>query len=339
MQDDAGLGRGGQKGNVILYPIDGSTAETEKVFLGFFTGPSCQARKLGFEFGKLNYSQQIALEQPWTIAERIEEAVGPCANVVMAWRRRANGSLVNNKLVEFEFLRRGMAVQHVVDEGQKGNANKVGHLLQGMKEKFALHPNKKCEVESPFDLTLGLDVSRFGGLDVPAFPVVVDKDGNAAIYMQETFDKSAKERRGSCEIIDMLAQLAGNRHRKILFIRDGYAFEDFAGIAEALPEIELTVLSIRKNLLGAFSSKMPSGDFYALYADHDADRFLFGVNARLGHESRINTVHMVEIVRNPGCYAKEVLADVLIELSRQNRASEFEIASLPFPIAYADRTA
>jgi hypothetical protein len=66
---------------------------------------------------------------------------------------------------------------------------------------------------------------------------------------------------------------------------------------------------------------------------------LFGVNARQGEEARINSVHMVEIVRNPGKYDKETLANVLIELSRQNRTSEFEIASLPFPIAYADRTA
>jgi hypothetical protein len=325
--------------NVILYPTDGSTPDTERIFLGFFTGPTCQARSLGFEFAKLNYSQQIAVEQPWTIAERVEEDIGKGANVVMAWRRRSNGSLTNNKLVEFELMRCGMAVQHVVDEGQKGNANKVGHLLQGMKEKFALHPNGKCDVESPFDLTLGLDVSRFGGLDVPAFPVMVDRDGNAAVYMPEEFDRSAKERRGTNELVVMLTRLTASQSRKILFLRDGYAFEDFEAVAAALPHVELTVLSIRKNLLGAFSKRMPMGDLYALYADHDAERFLFGVNARQGDEARINTMHMVEIVRNPSGYSKEQLGDVLIELSRQNRTSEFEIASLPFPIAYADRTA
>ncbi|MGO4328769.1 hypothetical protein [Cupriavidus sp. M-11] len=325
--------------NVILYPTDGGTPDSERIFMGFFTGPTCQARNLGFEFSKLTYSQQIAIELPRTIAERVEESVGPGANVVMAWRRRSNGTLVNNKLVEFELMRRGIAVQHVVDEGQRGNANKVGHLLQGMKEKFALHPNDKCEVESPFDIALGLDVSRFAGLDVPAFPVVVDRDGNATIYMAETIDRSAKEKRGVDELVSTLSQITESQPRKVLFLRDGYALEDFEAVAAALPHVELTVLSIRKNLLGAFSDELPSGDLYAVYADHDSNRFLFGVNARQGEESRINTVHMVEIVRNPGGYLKEQLGHVLIELSRQNRTSELEIASLPFPIAYADRTA
>lgn len=325
--------------NVILYPTDGVSPDSERVFLGFFTGPTCQARNLGFEFSKMNYSQQIAVEEPWTVAERVESEVGTGANVVMAWRRRSNGSLANNKLVEFELMRRSMAVQHVVDEGQKGNANKVGHLLQGMKEKFALHPNKKSEIDSPFDFTLGLDVSRFGGLDVPAFPVIVDRLGTATIHMAEEFDRSSRERRGVDELVAMLMAIVGGHKKKVLFLRDGYAFEDYDAVSAALPNIELTVLSIRKNLLGAFSDAMPAGELYALYVDHNTNRFLFGVNARQGEGARINTLHMVEAVRNPGGYSKEQLGDVLIELSRQNRTSEFEIASLPFPIAYADRTA
>jgi hypothetical protein len=323
--------------NALLYPIDGTSEKSKKVFLGFFNGG--QAARLGFKFNVLDYHQQVAIEQPWTIADRVEESVGPAGNVVMAWRRRSNGLLVNNKLVEFELMQRGIAVQHVIDEGQRGNANKVGNLLQGMTEKFALRPQRKIEVESPFDFTLGLDVSRYGGQDIPAFPVVVDKDGGSKLYMAETFERGIKERRTVGELIQTIESITNGGYSKVLFIRDGYAYEDFEAVATALPQIELTVLSIRKNLLSAFSDRMPTGKLYALYSDHDSNRFLFGVNARQGESTRINSVHMVEIVRNPGKYGKELLANVLIELSRQNRTSEFEIASLPFPIAYADRSA
>jgi len=323
--------------NSLLYPIDGTNEKTKKVFLGFFNGG--QAAKLGFQFNVLDYHQQIAIEEPWTIADRVERVVGPAGNVVMAWRRRSNGSLLNNKMIEFELMRRRIAVQHVVDEGQRGNANKVGNLLQGMTEKFALRSKRKCEVDSPFDIALGLDVSRFGGQDIPAFPVIVDSNGEAKLYMPETFERGVKERRTVSELIATLESLTAGEHKKVLFLRDGYAYEDYDAVASALPHIELTVLSLRKNLLGAFSDAMPTGEMYALYSDHDDNRFLFGVNARQGEESRINSVHMVEIVSNPGKYDKETLANVLIELSRQNRTSEFEIASLPFPIAYADRTA
>lgn len=325
--------------NVVLYPSDRGSVETEETFLGFFTGATCQARRLGFQFKTMTFSETIAVQQPHTIVERVEAEIGPSANVVMAWRRYGDGRLTNNRLIEFELMRRGMAVQHVVDEGQRGNAHKVGHLLQGMAEKFALRPNRKCEIDIPFDLALGLDVSRFAGFAVPAFPVAVDREGNATLVMPKELDLDAKERRSNDEVIGILRAAAGGQRQKILFLRDGYAYEDFDAISAAIPEIELTVLSVRKNLLAAFSEDMPSGDFYAVYADHDSHRFVLGVNARQGENARVNSVHMVEIVRNPGDYSKDQLADVLIELSRQNRTSEFEIASLPFPIAYADRSA
>jgi hypothetical protein len=323
--------------NALLYPIDGTNEQTKKVFLGFFNGG--QAAKLGFQFQIIDYHQQIAIDAPWTIANRVEDIVGPAGNVVMAWRRRSNGSLVNNKLVEFEMMRRGIAVQHVIDEGQRGNANKVGNILQGMTEKFALRPQHKHVVNWPFDITVGLDVSRFGGQDIPAFPVVVDKDGKSMLYMPETFERGIKERRTTSELVRTLKALTGCNNRKILFIRDGYAYEDYEAVAAALPHIELTVLSLRKNLLSVFSDQMPAGKLYALYSDHDSNRFFFGINARQGESALINNVHMVEIVRNPGNYSNEALANILIELSRQNRTCEFEIASLPFPVSYADRTA
>lgn len=323
--------------NVLLYPIDGTSEQSKKIFLGYFNGG--QAAKLGFSFKVLDYHQQIAIEQPLTIVERIVEAVGPGANIVMAWRRRSNGQLTNNRLVEFEFMRHGIAVQHVVDEGQRGNANKVGHLLQGMREKFALHPPRQLETDSPFDLSLGLDISRYGGQDIPAFPVMVDNQGNALLYLPKEFKRGIKERRSTSELIAALDAVSSGQPLKILFLRDGYAYEDYDAIAAALPHIELTVLSLRKNLLGTFSDEMPCGALYALYADHDDNRFVFGVNARLGEAARINSVHMVEIICNPGLYSKDTLAHILIELSQQNRSSEFEISSLPFPIAYADRSA
>ena len=323
--------------NVLLYPIDGTSEQTKKVFLGYFNGG--QTAKLGFSFNVLDYHQLIAIEEPLSIVERIVDAVGPGANVVMAWRRRNNGQLTNNRLIEFEFMRHGIAVQHVVDEGQRGNANKVGHLLQGMREKFALHPPRKFEADSPFDLSLGLDVSRYGGQDIPAFPVMVDNQGNALLHLPKEFQRGIKERRSTNELIAALNAVSSGQPLKILLLRDGYAYEDYDAVAAALPHIELTVLSLRKNLLGTFADEMPQGALYALYADHDANRFVFGVNARLGEAARINSVHMVEIVRNPGLFAKDTLAHILIELSRQNRSSELEVSSLPFPIAYADRSA
>lgn len=323
--------------NVLLYPIDGTSEQSKQTFLGYFNGG--QAAKLGFNFSVLDYHQQIAIEQPLTIVERIVEAVGPGANVVMAWRRRSNGQLTNNRLVEFEFMRHGIAVQHVVDEGQRGNANKVGHLLQGMREKFALHPPRQLETDSPFDLSIGLDISRYGGQDIPAFPVMVDNQGNALMHLPKEFKRGIKERRSTTELISALDTVSSGHPLKILFLRDGYAYEDYDAIATALPHIELTVLSLRKNLLGTFSDDMPRGALYAVYANHDDKRFIFGVNARLGETARINNVHMVEIVRNPGLYSKDTLAHILIELSQQNRSSELEISSLPFPIAYADRSA
>ncbi len=323
--------------NALLYPIDGTSEQTKKVFLGFFNGG--QAAKLGFQFQVIDYHQQIAIEEPWSIADRVVDVVGTASNVVMAWRRRSNGSLVNNKLVEFEMMRRGIAIQHVIDEGQRGNANKVGNILQGMTEKFALLPQHRYDVDWPFDMTVGLDVSRFGGQDIPAFPVVVDKSGQSTLYMPETFERGIKERRTTSELVQILKTLTNGENRKILFIRDGYAYEDYEAVAAALPNIELTVLSLRKNLLSAFSDQMPAGKLYALYSDHDSNRFVFGINARQGEAALINNVHMVEIICNPGNYIKETLANVLIELSRQNRTTEFEITSLPFPVAYADRTA
>lgn len=323
--------------NVLLYPIDGTSEQSKKTFLGYFNGG--QAAKLGFSFNVLDFHQQIAIEKPLTIVERIVETVGPGANVVMAWRKRSNGQLTNNRLVEFEFMRHGIAVQHVVDEGQRGNANKVGHLLQGMREKFALHPPRQLDTDSPFDLTLGLDVSRHGGQDIPAFPVMVDNQGNALLHLPKEFKRGIKERRSTDELITALDAVSSGQPLKILFLRDGYAYEDYDAVAAALPHIELTVLSLRKNLLGTFADEMPHGALYALYADHDVNRFVFGVNARLGEAASINSVHMVEIVRNPGLYSKDTLAHILIDLSQQNRSSELEISSLPFPIAYADRSA
>lgn len=323
--------------NVILYPVFEGHEERKKIFLGFFNGG--QAKDLGFQFDVLDYYEQIAVKDPMSIVERVIEAVGENANVVIAWRKWSNGNLVNNKLIEFEFMRHGIAVQHVIDEGQKGNANKVGNILQGMKEKFGIHPDKKSDLEIPFDITLGLDVSRFDGQDVPAFPVLLDRHGHPSLHMLETYDHKAKEQRTIDELVDTLNSMTQGKPTKVLFLRDGYAFEDYETVAAAVPHVELTVLSIRKNLLGAFSEEMPVGDFYGLYAEHSKDRFIFGVNARMGQETRINTMHMVEIIRNPGAYSNKEFGEILLSLSQQNLTCEFQVASLPFPVAYADRCA
>jgi len=172
-----------------------------------------------------------------------------------------------------------------------------------------------------------------------AHPLALQAAGNALLHLPKEFKRGIKERRSTEELIAALDAVSSGQPLKVLFLRDGYAYEDYNAVAMALPHIELTVLSLRKNLLGTFADEMPQGALYALYADHDDNRFVFGVNARLGEAARINSVHMVEIVRNPGVYSKDTLASILIELSRQNRSSELEISSLPFPIAYADRSA
>jgi hypothetical protein len=126
----------------------------------------------------------------------------------------------------------------------------------------------------------------------------------------------------------------------LLFLRDGIAFEEYHQIADQLPDnVTFTVISVRKNLLNTCSDNMPEGDFYSLYAKHDENRFVFGVNARQGENAKITRLHLAQVMRNPINLEMELLGRILIGLACQNKTTEVEIASLPFPIAYADRMA
>ena len=196
---------------------------------------------------------------------------------------------------------------------------------------------------SPF--ALGLDVSRHGSLDIASFPVVIDASGKVSCTLSDAPYTSDKEQRSTVEIAKVLNRIVRDHKPhdsqiNLLFLRDGIAYEDYDEVASFLPDnVSLTVISVRKNLLNTCSDEMPSGEFYSLLAEHGEGRFVFGINARQGDESKITRLHLAEVVQNPLGIDTKTLGEVLISLACQNKTTEVEIASLPFPIAYADRMA
>jgi hypothetical protein len=334
----------------LAYPIVESDSEKEHSFMTLFDGKTGgQMRKHGkFRFERFHYSMKAAEQRPAILVERLREEVGEVAGVLMAWRRY--GRLYHHRLVEFELLRAGIPVQHVIDIDGRGqqNAVKIGNLLQGMSQKFSVGQSRADLPIEPFDLAMGLDVSRYNREDIPAFPVLADREGQASCLMSEELSRArVREKREESEILQALqTAIAGRSDASeihILFLRDGYAYEDYDTIATQLPDnVTLTVISVRKNLISMFGEQgaIPVGEASAVYADHDTSRFLFGVNARfLDDTSSISQVHQAEVVRNPLGLARERLGEILVCLSRANQASEAGLSSLPFPIAYADRMA
>jgi hypothetical protein len=336
----AGFGR-----NVLCYPTDSFEDKKEK-FLSLFSKAS-KVTKLGIQFEHVDYSASMAVKEPIRVAERIIESAGECCAALVVWPNWPN--LPNNKLLEFELMRRGVAVQNVVNENRHKDALKMSALMKGMAEKFPLDENVKIDeggTIAPFDYALGLDVSRHGKKDVASFPVVVDRFGKASCTLGETLYTKDKEKRSNEEIIRVIKTVLdsneedGTRPVNILFLRDGVAFEDYESIASSLPEhVTLTVVSVRKNLMTACSDDMPEGEFHSVYANHDEHRFVFGVNARQGDKAKVTRLHMAQVMMNPLSLSNKVIGDILITLSCQNKTTEMEMGSLPFPIAYADRTA
>jgi uncharacterized protein (DUF2267 family) len=252
-------------------------------------------------------------------------------------------------MLEFELMRRGVAVQNVVNQNFKLDAPKISALIKGMAEKFPVTEIPKTDTEgciAPFHYALGLDVSRHGSLDIASFPIVIDHNGRVSCTLSDTPYTKDKEKRSVSEILRVINDVleatkeAHGEQVNLLFLRDGIAFEDYQQVADQLPEhVSLTVVSVRKNLLNACSEDMPEGDFYSIYAQHDHDRFVFGVNARQGDEAKITRLHLAQAILNPLDTDMHTLGKVLIALACQNKTTEVEIASLPFPIAYADRMA
>lgn len=330
--------------NVVLYPSPNTTPEMEENFRGFFAKPTNKIGRAGFKFHQLiPFDQAMAKDKAKELVERVIEYSPNCKAALVAWVER--GSLTNNKPLEFELIRRQIAVQHIIDQGKKLNAMKVSAVLKGMIEKFPVS-NKSTDLRnsiSPFHYALGLDVSRRYGHDIAAFPVVYDKDGNIKIGLPDKLHTEGGEKRTEQEILDTIHQVIvpeSNEPQHILFLRDGIAYEDYQSVAEALPaNVTLSVISVRKNLLLTASNAFPEGNHFGVYAPHDDNRFLFGVNASRDKDSTVNYLHMAEVVLNPLQLPEDKLAEILIGLCCENKTNEAEIAGLPFPIAYADRMA
>lgn len=332
--------------NALCYPTTESFEEKEEKFLKFFSEKS-KVTKLGLNFEKVSYSAAMAVKEPIKTAERIIEASGGCSSALVVWPNWPK--LHNNKMLEFELMRRGVAVQNVVNENFQRDAPKISALMKGMAEKFPVDENVKMEEHdsiAPFDYALGLDVSRHGKKDVVSFPVVVDRFGRASCTLGDSLYTQDKEKRSVAEIGKVLKNVLavngedGGRPVNILFLRDGIAYEDYDAVADDLPHnVTLTVVSVRKNLLNACSEDLPEGEFHSVFANHDADRFVFGLNARQGDKAKVTRLHMAQVMRNPLGLDNKTLGDILITLACQNKTTEMELGSLPFPISYADRTA
>lgn len=332
--------------NALCYPSSESFAEKEEKFLRFFSDKS-KIQSLGLKFVKVPYSAEMAVKEPVRTADRIVEASGGCQAALLVWPNWPR--LPNNKLLEFELMRRGVAVQNVINENFQQDALKMSALMKGMAEKFPVEENVKMdEYDSiePFDYALGLDVSRHGQKDVASFPVVMDRLGRATCTMGDTLYTQDKEKRSVSEIVKVIQSVldangeSGERPVNLLFLRDGVAFEDYDAISKSLPDlVTLTVVSVRKNLMTACSEALPEGEFHSVFANHDRDRFVFGLNARQGGKAKLNRLHLAQVVRNPLRLENKVLGEILITLSCQNKTTEVELGSLPFPISYADRTA
>lgn len=331
--------------NALCYPRAESTEDRERKFLSFFSTKS-KAAQLGFEFVHVPYSAKLAVSEPAKTAERIASECAHCTAALVAWPNWSH--LPNNKMLEFELMRRDIAVQHVINENFKNDAPKISALLKGMAEKFPINEvahNDHFRSIAPFDFALGLDVSRHGSLDIASFPVVIDASGRVSCTFSESPYTLEKEKRTTGEIVRVIEgilrdQNVAGEEVNLLFLRDGIAYEDYDEIADQLPSnVSLTVISVRKNLLNTCAKEMPEGEFYSLFAEHGENRFVFGVNARQGDAAKITRLHLAEVVRNPMEVDLGTFGDVLISLACQNKTTEVEISSLPFPIAYADRMA
>ena len=343
--EDNGL----EMGEIALcYPSVNSSELKEDYFKSFFLSPGSKASKAGFKFDYLPYNQSLARTDPKFLAESIIKRSPNCSSVLLTWTNRH----INNKPLEFEFLRRNIAVQNMVDEGKKENALKMSAITAGMMRKFPVKERTVSFKRSivPFDVVAGLDISRHGSRDVAAFPIAFTQNGRTICNLPDTYiGEGGKEKRNEKEVADIITRVANSvatdRAVNVLFLRDGIAFEDYDAIATMIPHnITLTVISVKKNLLNMASSQLPTiegngSNYYAIHARHDADRFVFGINAVGVKDSNIKRMHMATIVRNPLKVAVDDLSEMMVKLCHENPCSEAEVASLPMPIAYADRMA
>jgi hypothetical protein len=334
------------EGPVVVLCSDSMPQEARDAFMRTYLNENGALQKrLGGSYQCVTYSPAEVLADPRHIADQVA-ALRP-AGVIVAWRRRVDRSLAPKTPLEFELMERGIAVQNVVDEASRAKNDPKGPAIrQAIAAKFGALDAMRLGC-GPFDIAIGLDISRSYGQGVAAFPVAVAADGTVVQAMPETFQgDDGRERRPEDEVSASIraaveaARGGGRDVRRVLFLRDGIAFEDYEAVASALgADVSLTVLSIQKSMLKAFGDDLPTGEHYSISCPVDAGRFLLGVNARAAKDGGLRYLHAVRIIRNPEEHSWETFADTITDLCRQNVCSEAEVASLPLPIAYADRFA
>lgn len=340
---------------VLAYPASElDNPEAKQHFLSFFTGEGCKARKANLAFEVFDYSAVLAGKQPNLVVEKLLQDHPDCTGVLIGWTNWT--TLINNKPIEFELIMRGIAVQHVVIEGKRKDAFKISSLIKGMQEKFPIESvaNYRENIDlAPFDICMGLDISRHAGEDVASVPIAIDKYGMTHCCISESFVTEAKEKREISEIIEHINKVIDNYHLthakqnyeqqdkvNVLFLRDGIAYEDYPKITEALAaRVNLTVVSLRKNLVAAASDELVSGDFSSIDGVLTEDLFVIGANARQGVDYKISQVHLAQIITKPSHISLGQIKNAVITLVGCNQTTESQMASLPMPIAYADRLA
>lgn len=337
---------------VIAYPnSELPKAETKKNFLSFFTGQTCKARKANLTFEIFDYSAKLAGREPNEVVALLLEKYPNCTGVLLAWNNPHQ--LINNKLIEFELIRRNIAVQHVIVEGKRLDAFKVSALIKGMQEKFPIVPIAKLREPldlSPFDICIGLDISRHAGEDIASLPVALDRYGVSHCYLSDSYMSETKEKRSVTEIVQQIQTVVADYQQNtlssqttkpnVLFLRDGVAYEDYNEIARQLANIvDLTVVSVRKNLVAVASDELIEGEFSTIDGVLTEDSFVVGVNARQGEDYKVSQVHLAQVIVKPENISLLQIQDAFLTLIACNRTTESQMASLPMPIAYADRLA
>jgi len=340
---------------LLLYPKSDheNWSVWKERFLRNWTSPGGYFAKHGIHFDVVEFDVDEAVRNPRALVDRLVREYGNGRlGVVVAWHRRGKAPLPPNAPLEFELMARGINVQHVVDErsGSQPDALKMPAIRAAISAKFS-----GCDPEGgqffedilgPFDAAMSLDVSRNGGKSYPSPAIAYTRYGMVT-SMQPTLDLNFQEKRSAVEIAAMIRDVAHQVMAKgqlasanILLIRDGFANEDWKAILDLLPpEVVLTVVSVRKNLLATFSDEFEVDRTFSVDAVLSGRRGIFGVNAALKKGSTINTVHSADVIVDKVGTDMQGILDVLIMLARKNVTLESGICSLPMPQHYADRTA
>lgn len=341
----------------VLYPIVERSPENAESILRYFNSKTSIFAKEGHQLEHIFVSAK-ALARPETVKAAIDR--------ICLKHTDMKGALIfwpsqkyENIYAEFELMMRGIPVQNAIDDGGGTTmAVRLGNLAAGM-ERFSLEKttrfcNEGFQNAWPFDMTAAMDMSRFGGLSIPAYPYVT-ADGATGAFMPERLPPDSQEKRPSEEVISMLLGLHDlseikDRPLNVLFLRDGLALEDFEEIKVAIEgRVILTVISVRKSsvMAAALESEALSGH-YTVYAESFQNDFFFAAEARLPEQKKTKEkpkplamprLHLASVIANPMDLSKHDLAECLMKLCFQNRATERGVSGLPHPLAYADRLA